>query len=135
MVRYKVTLSGSRTVVGTSVNICRQPCFTDFSLMAKVCPKCLSKYMLENRSLFTEETIDFSFSVVKVAPSDSAAMTRQSRGEWLPPGWWAGSFTGTAKCTSYLLCKGIATVRHLSYHPLLLMQAKKEKLSMKEKEL
>ena len=93
--------------------------------MAKICPKCLSKYMLENRSLFTEETIDLSVSVVKVASSDGAAVTRQSRGEWLPPGWWAGSFTGTAKCTSYLLCKGIGTVRHLSYHPLLLMQAKK----------
>lgn len=76
MVRSKVTLSGSRAVVSSSVNICRQPCFTDFSLMAKICPKCLSKYMLENRSLFTEETIDFSFSVVKVASSDGAAVTR-----------------------------------------------------------
>lgn len=44
--------------------------------MAKICPKCLSKYMLANRSLFTEETIDFSFSVVKVASSDGAAVTR-----------------------------------------------------------
>lgn len=77
MVKCRMTLSGSRAVVSTSVNICRQPCFTDFSLMAKICPKCLSEYMLENRrSLFTEETIDFSFSVVKVAPSDGAAVTR-----------------------------------------------------------
>lgn len=44
--------------------------------MAKICPKCLSKYMLENRSLFTEETIDFRFSVVKVAPGDGAAVAR-----------------------------------------------------------
>lgn len=76
MVRAKVTLSGSRALVSTSVNICRQPCFTDFRLMAKICPKRLSKYMLENRSLFTEETIDFRFSVVKVAPGDSAAVAR-----------------------------------------------------------
>lgn len=76
MVKSKVTLSVNRAVVSTSVNICKQPCFTDLSLMAKICPKCLSKYMLENRSLFTEETIDFSFSVVKVASSDGAAVTR-----------------------------------------------------------
>lgn len=71
-----MTLSGSRAVVSPNVNICRQPCFTDFSLMVKICLECLSKYMLENRSLFTEETIDFSFSVVKVASSDGAALTR-----------------------------------------------------------
>lgn len=76
MVRTKVTLSGSRALVSSSVNICRQPCFTDFRRMAKICPKCLSKYMLENRSLFTGETIDFRFSVVKVAPGDSAALAR-----------------------------------------------------------
>lgn len=89
--------------------------------------------MLENRSLFTEETIDFSFSVVKVASSDGAAVTRQGR--MASSGWWAGSFTGTAKCTSYLLCKGIGTVRHLSYHPLLLMQAKKGEVVNERKEL
>lgn len=72
----EVTLSGSRAPVSTSVNICRQPCSTDFSLMAKICPKCLGKYMLENRSLFTGETIDFRFSVVKVAPGDSAVVAR-----------------------------------------------------------
>lgn len=44
--------------------------------MAKICPQYLNNYMLENRSLFTEETIDFSFSVVKVASSDGAAVTR-----------------------------------------------------------
>lgn len=38
--------------------------------MVKICPERLGKYMLKNRSLFTEETIDFSFFVVKVAPSD-----------------------------------------------------------------
>lgn len=72
-----MTLSGISVVVTTSVNICSPPCFTDLGLMAKICPKCLSKYMLRNRgSLFTEETIDFSCSVVKVAPSESAAGTR-----------------------------------------------------------
>lgn len=38
--------------------------------MVKIGPERQGKYMLKNRSLFTEETIDFSFFVVKVAPSD-----------------------------------------------------------------
>ena len=135
VVRSKVTLSGSRAVVSSSVNICRQPCFPAFSLMAKICPQCLNNYMLENRSLFTEETIDFSFSVVKVASSDGAAVTRQSSGEWLPPGWWAGSFMALPNALPICCARELEQggIYHIILHSS--CKQKKEKLSMKEKEL
>lgn len=84
--------------------------------MVKICFKCFSKYMLENRSLFIEEIIDFSFFVVKVVFSDGVVVIRQSRGEWFFFGWWVGSFIGIVKCIFYLLCKGIGIVRYLLYY-------------------
>lgn len=44
--------------------------------MVKICFKRFSKYMLENRSLFIEEIIDFRFFVVKVVFGDSVVVVR-----------------------------------------------------------
>lgn len=74
--------------------------------MVKICPKRLSKYMLKNRSLFIEETIDFSCFVAKEAPRDAAVQTWEQHG-FLPVAshrWVRGRAWGEVRLWGWAGC-------------------------------